>query len=51
MEGVEELSKANGGKKESWRRIKDRNVRLALGEVEVGRIWKEFFENLYNIDT
>ena len=35
-----EVSKANGGKVESCSRIKDGNERLALEEIEVGRIWK-----------
>ena len=30
--------------------IKDENVRLALEEVELRRIWKGYFEDLYNID-
>ena len=38
-----EVSKENGGKMESCNRIKDGNRRLALGEVEVQRIWKEYF--------
>ena len=36
---------------ESCSRIKEINGRLALGELEVRRIWKENFEDLYNIDT
>ena len=40
-----------GGKEESCSNIKDGNGRLAQGEYEVRRIWKEYFENLYNIDT
>ena len=32
-------------------RMNDRNGRLALGKDEVRRIWKEYFEDLYNIDT
>ena len=40
-----------GGKMESCSRIKDGKGRLALGEDEVLRIWKDYFENLYNIDT
>ena len=36
---------------ESGVRIKDVNWRLALEEVEVPRIWKEYFDDLYNIDT
>ena len=35
---------------ESCSRIKDRNGRLAQGEGEVRKIWKEYFEDLYNID-
>ena len=31
-------------------KIKDRNGRLVQGEDEVRRIWKEYFEYLYNID-
>ena len=46
-----EVSKANGGKVESCSRIKDGNGRLAQGKDEVRRIWKEYFEDLYNIDT
>ena len=45
------MSNAKGGKVESCSRIMDGNGRLALGEVEVRRIWKEYFEELYNIDT
>ena len=41
----------NGGKGENSNTIKDGNGRLALEEVEVRRIWKEYFEDLYNIDT
>ena len=44
-----EVSNIKGGKVESYSRIKDGNVRLAQGEVEVPRIWKEYFEDLYNI--
>ena len=40
-----------GGKVESCSRIKDENGRLAQGEDKVGRVWKESFEDLYNIDT
>ena len=36
---------------EGCSRIKDRNERLAQGEYEVLKIWKEYFEDLYNIDT
>ena len=32
-------------------RIKDGNGRLGRGDDEVRRIWKEYFEDLYNIDT
>ena len=46
-----EISKANGVKVKSCRRIKDENGALAMEDVEVRRIWKEYFEDLYNIDT
>ena len=36
------MSKANGGKMESFSRV-------AVGTVR--KIWKEYFEDLYNIDT
>ena len=36
---------------ESCSRIKYRNVRLSYGENEVRKIWKEYFEDLYNLDT
>ena len=32
-------------------RIKDGNGRLVLKETEVRRIWKEYYEDLDNIDT
>ena len=46
-----EVSKVNGGKVENSNRIKDRNGRLVLEEAEVQRIWKEYYEDLYSIDT
>ena len=46
-----EVIKANGGKVEKYCSIKDGNGRLALEEVVVRRIWKEYFEDLYNTDT
>ena len=45
------VSNVKGGKMESCSKIKNINGRLAQREVEVGRIWKECFENLYNIGT
>ena len=36
---------------ENSKRIKDGNRRLVLEKTEVRRIWKEYYENLYNIDT
>ena len=36
---------------ESCNRIKEENGRLAQGEDEVRKIWKEYFEDPYNIDT
>ena len=41
-----EMSKANGGKVENSKRIKDGNGRLVLEETEVRRIWKEYYEDL-----
>ena len=38
-------------KVESCSRIKGRNGRLAKGEDEKRRIWKEYLKNMYNIDT
>ena len=46
-----EVSKENGRKVENSNRIKDGNGRLVLEEAEVRRIWKEYYEDLYNIDT
>ena len=46
-----EVSKSNGGKVENSNRIEDGNERLALEEAEVRRIWKEYYEDLYNINT
>ena len=45
------MSKANGRKVENFNRIKDVNGSLVLEEAEVRRIWKEYYEYLYNIDT
>ena len=36
---------------ENYNRIKDGNGKLVLGEDEVQRIWKDYFEDLYNVDT
>ena len=44
-----EVSKVNGGKVESCSRIKNGDGRLAQGEGEVRRNWREYFEDLYNI--
>ena len=41
---------ANRGKVESYRRIKGVNGRLVLGEEELRRIWKDYFDDLYNTD-
>ena len=46
-----EVSNARGGKVESCSKIKDVNVRLVQGEDEGRKIWKDYFEDLYNIDT
>ena len=45
------MNKPNGGIGENSNRIKDGNWRLVLDEAEVRRIWKEYYEDLYNIDT
>ena len=45
-----EYCKSLGGKVESCSRIKDGNGRFAQGKDEVGKIWEEYFEDLYNID-
>ena len=42
-----EVSKVSGGKVENFNRIKDGNGKLALEEVEMRRIWKEYFGYLY----
>ena len=42
---------AKEGKMESCTRIQGGNGRLALGKDEVQGIWKEYFEDLYNMDT
>ena len=44
-----EVSNTIGGKVEGCSRIKEGKGRLAVEEVEVRRIWKEYFEDLYNI--
>ena len=46
-----EVSNVRGGKVESCRRIKAKNRRLANGDDEVQKIWKEYFEDLYNTDA
>ena len=46
-----EVSKANGRKVQNSNRIKNGNGRLVLEEAEVRRIWKDYYEDLYNIDT
>ena len=40
-----------GGKVESCSKIKDGNGRLAQGDDDIQIIWKENFEDLYNIDN
>ena len=41
----------NRGKVESCSKLKDGNGSLVLEEHEVRRIWKDYFEDLFNIDT
>ena len=38
-------------KVENSSRIKEGSGRLALEEIKVQSIWKDYFEDLYNIDT
>ena len=45
------MSNVKEGKVKSCSRIKDVNGILAQEEDEVQRIWKEYFEDLYNIDA
>ena len=45
------MSSVKRGKVESCSRIKDGNGRLTQREDEVRGIWKEYFEDLYNINT
>ena len=46
-----DVSKANGGKVENSNGIKNGLGRLVLEDAEVRRIWKECYEDLFNIDT
>ena len=46
-----EVSNAKGGKVDSCSRVKDGNGRLPQGEEETRKIWKDYFEDLCNIDT
>ena len=46
-----EVSNVKGRKVECCSRIKDGNMRLAQGKDELRRIWKEYFEDLYDINT
>ena len=46
-----EVNKVNGRKEENYSRIKDCDGRLALEEDEARRIWKNYFHDLYNIDS
>ena len=46
-----EVSNVKGEKVESCSRIKNGNWRLAQGEDKVRKIWKEYFEDLNNMDT
>ena len=45
------MSNAKKGKVKGRSRIKDGNGMLARGEEKMRRIWKEYFKDLYNIDT
>ena len=48
---LKEVSNVKGGKVKSCSRMRDGNGRLAQGEGEVRRNWREYFEDLYNIYT
>ena len=41
-----EVSRINRRNVEGYSRIKDGNGRLALGEDEARRIWKDWFDNI-----
>ena len=45
------MSNAKGGKVKSCSRIKGGNGSLAQGEDEVQMCWKNYFEDLHNIDS
>ena len=45
-----EVSQVNGWKVENCNRTKNRNGKLTLGKDEAQRIWKYYFEDLYDID-
>ena len=45
------VGQGNGGNVENSNRIKDENGRLAVEETEMRRILKEYYEDLYIIDT
>ena len=53
VDGNKELfwKEVNGGKGRGCSRIKDGNSRLPMEEDELQRIWKSYFEDLYNIGT
>ena len=44
------MSNAKEGKVESCSRVKNGNGRLAQEDEETRNIWKEYFEDLYNIN-
>ena len=46
-----EVHKVIGEKVENSNKIKDGNGRLVLEEAEIQRIWKQYYKDLYNIDT
>ena len=41
----------NGEKVESYNKIKDNTARLVVGDDDVRKVWKEYFKDLYNVDT
>ena len=44
-----EVGEVNGENMENYNSIEDRNGRLAVGEDEVRKTWKDYFEDLYEM--
>ena len=48
---MKEVDKVNGEKVENCNTIKDRTGKLVVAEDNVQKTWREYFEDLYNMDT